>query len=349
MWASRKVKIGYKVCSGSLCNRVPPIREIQRSALLGKGRVDPKMEEEKITEVSLPFCITGYALPVPNLSCLQNKRAGFQHRVAGAMPPVVSSELRKFRMFVRHEMKKMFKPLPPTTDVSFETWLADVDQKIERKCELQKCYEQYAETPLNKIYKVKSFLKYEGYDKYKYPRCILARSDYGKCLAGPWCKAMEKEVFSHKYFIKKIPIDKRPDYVIQHIEKCGFKYLESDYTSWEAGVNEHMMEINHMIYRYLTKNIPGHEKFWAFLEKIRSINKVSFKNLQCKLLARRCSGEMDTSLGNGLLNCMVTLYTLRKSKVVLGGAVFEGDDGLVSFRGDLDMGPVNRLDRKSVV
>ncbi len=42
------------------------------------------------------------------------------------------------------------------------------------------------------------------------------------------------------------------------------------------------------------------------------------------------SGEMNTSLGNGFTNAMVTLFMLREAGVTETRAVFEGDDGLIA-------------------
>lgn len=188
----------------------------------------------------------------------------------------------------------------------------------------------------NPFSKVKCFIKDEAYAEYKYPRGIYSRIDYYKCLVGPWFSLIEKRVFATKWFIKKIPVSDRPQYILDNLYEEGITYAATDYSSYEAHFDAELMEIcEFQLYKYLTKNIPGHRNFWALLEYLQVMNKCIFKNFHFWIEATRMSGEMCTSLGNGFTNLMLMLYVLHKKGVNIDhvNGVVEGDDGLFSWHG----------------
>jgi hypothetical protein len=60
-------------------------------------------------------------------------------------------------------------------------------------------------------------------------------------------------------------------------------------------------------------------------------NRIDFKWFTVKVEAKRMSGEMNTSLGNGFSNLMFFLYVCKKMRILSPVGVVEGDDGLFSF------------------
>lgn len=194
---------------------------------------------------------------------------------------------------------------------------------------------------------IKCFIKDESYSDYKYPRGIYSRIDLYKCLSGPWFSLIEKEVFKSKYFIKKIPVSDRPAYIKKYLYREGRKYAATDYTAYEAHFSKELMEsCEFVLYKYMTKNVPGHLGFWALLQYLSGRNHCEFNDFYFDVDATRMSGEMCTSLGNGFTNLMLMLFALKEKGVDLKSVsgVVEGDDGLFVWEGPyLDKSDFTRL------
>jgi hypothetical protein len=185
-----------------------------------------------------------------------------------------------------------------------------------------------------KHYLVKTFQKDESYPAYKHSRMINSRTDQFKCAVGPIFRQIEKEVFSLPHFIKKVPINDRPKYIINRIKRWDAIYLATDYTAYEAHFTREVMEaVEFVLYEYMVSKLPGGQ---AWLNLVKSViggrNVCVNKNMTIEINATRMSGEMNTSLGNGFSNLIFMLYAAEKcgcSEVI---GVVEGDDGLFSMK-----------------
>jgi hypothetical protein len=260
--------------------------------------------------------------------------AGVCKRVASAPPQIDRKLLARFRLFVRSFVRKHFTPLACTSDTSLDTWLSNTSYPEWRKRELREAFAKWRGNLDPKDLKVKSFMKDETYGEVKHARGIYSRSDLFKCLVGPTFKLIEAEVYSHESFIKHIPVKDRPEYITNLLQKVGAKYLQTDFTAFEAMfVREIMESCEFELYDYMTQLLPDHDDFmFLCTEFIAGINQCVFKNFSVDIQASRMSGEMCTSLGNGFTNLMLLLFACEcyDSKAA---AVVEGDDGLTSIVG----------------
>jgi hypothetical protein len=244
---------------------------------------------------------------------------------------------RDLARFVRKWLNKNLVPLSFDTDVSFETWIGEINQTEDRKNELRKIYAEGNTVYQRKYHKCKSFIKEENYTEYKYPRCINSRADEMKVIVGPIFRAIEKKVFKKKWFIKKIPVDQRPDYIYEHVFVQGRKYLATDYSSFESQFTlEIMRDVEFQLYKHMTRFLPGYREFCWFLDNVLGgMNVCWFKMFMVQILATRMSGEMCTSLGTGFSNLMFMLYVCHRLGILDVRGVVEGDDGLFSMRSNL--------------
>ena len=187
---------------------------------------------------------------------------------------------------------------------------------------------------VDKITKVKSFIKDEFYPEYKTARSINSRTDEFKVLVGPVFKAIEKSLFSLPYFIKKIPVDERPDYIMNLVYKVGYMYYGTDFTSFESHFSKQLMkELDFQLYNHMTQHLTTAQRIKRMIFRAKGgTNKISFKNFTMRVNAKKMSGEMDTSLSNGFANLMFILYVLETNGCTNIAAIVEGDDGL--FRCD---------------
>lgn len=178
-------------------------------------------------------------------------------------------------------------------------------------------------------------MKDEFYPEFKYPRCINARCDDYKVTVGPIFKLIEEQLFAKDWFIKKIPVSERPQYIIDKVNQHGAKIITTDYSQFEAHFTPEIMDaIEFELYRYMVQDLPDGEWWLDIIKQLMSTNVCVFRDVIVHLLGVRMSGEMNTSLGNGFSNLMLMLYTAKKYKWKSFRGVVEGDDGLFTFYGD---------------
>jgi len=240
-------------------------------------------------------------------------------------------------------------------DVAFKSWLEATLYTRRKKNELLKIYQETVTSGfpfLNNMKIVNCFIKNEAYPLYKPPRAILARCDEFKIRVGPIFKAIENSLFSVKasygfpYFIKKVPIPDRPKIILDCLgDSFGFtdrpnenlrRVLVTDYSQYEASfVPEVMKAIEMVLYKFMIERLPEFDEFSEFLEELLGINTCVFRNWIFKIRSRRMSGEMNTSLGNGFTNLMVTLFVLNYHKCKKIRIFVEGDDCVCTYVGPI--------------
>lgn len=226
----------------------------------------------------------------------------------------------------------------------FEEWVETTNYSLGRKNQLRMCYKRMLEQKFelrgrhNKWTKVKCFIKDETYDKYKDSRAIYARVDEFKCIFGPYCKQLENRLYQLPEFIKHVPVISRAKYVHDRLGKYS-KFLATDYTGYECHFTPEMMcAVEMVLYNYMfCRTRP--EEFALLNDCCRTIwstNRCEFKEIKANIRARRMSGEMNTSLGNGFTNFIILKYIMEKKGISEDNYSFvvEGDDCLCGFNGE---------------
>lgn len=273
----------------------------------------------------------GAAPPHPDLSDPLTMEAGVRKRFVMEPPEPEPEWIKELEAFTLEFVHKNFKPLNPDTDLSLETWLAATTYPEWRKQELRDTWSTFDGCPESyKNSKVEGHGKDEWYEEMKHARGINARVDMFKCFFGPVCKAMETEVYKHPSFIKHVPVKDRPAYITNLLFRESGAYLQTDYSSFEALFKSQIMRAcEFVLYDYLCKDLPtGREIVRVLYNVLTGENKIEFKWFMVRVVARRMSGEMNTSLGNGFSNLMFMLFVCKKVGFTNVVGVVEGDDGL---------------------
>lgn len=240
-------------------------------------------------------------------------------------------------------------------DCSFNTWIEGANYSETKKAKFRRLRKEYEQGLLSstdlRIYHIKGFIKNESYPEFKPPRCILARSDEYKIIVAPIIKMIEKIVFNsinsngYCHFIKKIPVPERPKYILDNIgynegfvdDQYAFKrrYLIADYSSYESGFKREFMEkCEFIMYEFLVSQVDSKD-FLEYLGALKNNNLVYMSCAKMKLVGRRMSGEMNTSLGNGFSNLMKLLHSFEKFNCQDVRVLVEGDDSLCSYIGPM--------------
>lgn len=253
------------------------------------------------------------------------------------MPHADGVYLEELTAFCIELLNMFFTKLPPDTSFDFEEWLQSTDYTETRKNELREVYSKMPIFGIPTIYKVvKCFIKWEFYTEYKPVRGIYARVDEFKCLFGPIVKAIEKIVYNtlgpdgHPWFIKTTPVADRPRIISEHFASFS-KVMVSDYSSFEQSFRPRIMKaIDFPILNWFLGSAPVRNKKEIF-ETLSGVNKLVFKWFTIYNKAQRCSGEMNTSLSNGIANLFVNLFIMKKEYGIDPRDIVarvEGDDGL---------------------
>lgn len=112
-------------------------------------------------------------------------------------------------------------------------------------------------------------------------------------------------------------------------------YAEWDFSSFEKHFLREVMEvIEFELYRYMLP-ICSEDDLKFLLNVLGGKNHLHFRLGRAVIAARRLSGEVFTSLGNGFTNLMLVLY-LAHLKGLQADGVVEGDDGLFALSGRLE-------------
>jgi len=243
----------------------------------------------------------------------------------------------EFRNFVREEIKKIFTPIVDEDFDPFEEWLQDLIISQARKDEIRKSYEHYLETgDLTGAVRIGSFLKDEPVDEYKAPRWINARDDAAKAVLGPFFQRITDQFAQLPEVIKTVPVEDRPSFLDELFGSFDVLVSSKDFTSFEAHFLAWIMEIEAECYEYVFGNYSQYHHVIKFMNYIcgsyisgsYKLNALSMKRWGSLLVrAKRMSGEMNTSLGNTLMNLMVIRFIAWKKKASVK-CIVEGDDSL---------------------
>lgn len=322
--------------------KLPDVELLKTSASIKVNQAfkdfHPVFDKRRLVRVSLGCHVWGAANPVPDLTDPETSLEGIKKRFLRA-PPVANAKIvRRFKVFVKKWLKANIRPLDVDTDFSFENWIQNTPYPQWRKEQLIMEYSNIEDEWDSKHSIVKSFIKDECYPSYKHSRGINSRSDAFKCIVGPIFKQIEKVLFDPDrcpWFIKKIPVDERAEYIFDRLFRPGVTYFTSDYTAFESLFTlDIMTACEFQLYDHMLSRTPEHKAFMMrCMDVLGGTNICKFKWFTARCEATRMSGEMNTSLGNGFSNLMFMLFMCEEMgcRDVVG--VVEGDDGLFAFTG----------------
>lgn len=321
---------------------------------------------------TLPIFCADACLPGPDHRDQLSLLAGSFKRIA-APPPIPKRQLhiniREVRRFSKRKIFPRFTPLEEEDILDPLSWINQVNQSETRKAELR---EVYMKLQSHNIYPevtgdereepttTGSFCKDEKYNDLKAPRWINASQDEVKVIYGPIADAIMKHMCSKPYFIKKVPVAERADAIFDLLFEENSKYVMNDYTSFEAHFDRIRMSIWHDFILYMCSRIRlgrlvDKFKLKEMLEGLLGpgmldafLNEILMARRTCKMrgfgdvsvIARRMSGEMDTSAGNGFSNFVMTQFVgwkLTNHKQDEFPCVIEGDDSLTRYPPDVEV------------
>jgi hypothetical protein len=273
----------------------------------------------------------------PYTQSIDNTIDGVTHRIGRDKPRVVIDR-RHIRHLTRMICRDVFD-LSSYSPMSFDEWLDNTHYTRSRKQNLRKLAAtfDYEDTSLLKRAKTKSFIKKEFYPTYKNARMICSRDDTAKIITGPIFKAIENVIFKNPSFIKKVPVKERAAYVVDHLgDTTDCKLYVNDHTSFETHAHSTMRDIECVVYAQMMRKTQIRDISRMLCGKQR----ISGRGW-CASVNSRMSGEMNTSLGNGIANLFSFLIVVALkygySRIRDVKCVIEGDDAIFCVPRDIEI------------
>lgn len=291
--------------------------------------------ETKIAAFSAGNHLTGVALPRTDITNGLALALGALKRVALETPKPNKTKLAQFKANTQRLAEKKLKPLSMEDVPEFYDWIATRNFSTSEKQDYIDAWEGMCDKhkidPRGEGSMIKMFMKWESYTDFKYPRAINARVHETRCVLGPIFSAIGDQMFDLPDFIKKIPVQDRPNYIYERLYRPDGVYYATDISSMEASFSPEVLDVEFTLYEHMLKNFTG-----PWLKICRSIlvgqNVMKNKNFRMKVEGKRMSGEMNTSLGNGWMNLAMLDFLCNQLGSEYNG-VFEGDDCLANIVG----------------
>lgn len=261
------------------------------------------------------------------------------HRFGARLPECQQSRIDDFVRFARRFIRVSIRRATADQPVSFKHW-AETSSKpqtfIARLAKLRA--ERATLKPRDLINK--SFIKFESYDKPKFPRSINSYEDVTKAVLGPIFRVVDECLFELKYFVKHINPVERASYLEEVLG--GRSVVGTDFTSFESHHRREFAKLGCFWISHILRGLPDYE--WArdlVCAMILGENTCRFSHVEAKILETLMSGAVWTSSLNGALNMLLMTYLVQRTKHPNLSSrelvrtvqsefrgVFEGDDGL---------------------
>lgn len=293
-------------------------------------------------QVAIGPTVNGYAPPMVDVNHGPTLLDGCLRRFCRRRASADVTLLKEFKHFVGRWLHANITPVDPTELKTPLQWVDENDNYPgSRKEELRQVFSEFRGSYSDACTEVKGHGKRETYPEYKAARGINSRSDEFKLLYGPLVSALEHVVYAHPAFIKHVPTVDRPKYIYDMFRGHNGKKLVTDYSAFESHFDLDLLKAcEFQLYRHGWRLFPKAAKIYC--KVLGGYNNCVYKKFSVRVRAKRMSGEMSTSLGNGFTNLMVALFAAHKSGGILTGVV-EGDDGLFGCSVPLDTSIFSKL------
>lgn len=305
--------------------------------------VRPQSDRAAYTALDAAYILPDLAPLAPDPWDPVSIKDAVENRLCVDMPPVPAGFIRDLRRFTRVFIRRHFRPVDLHTFAEkgdlFEWWISTRNSYTqERKDELRKLWNEDRQRRLKaKDEECVAFVKHETYEKPKWPRTIVSRSDAYKCFSGPFFALIEETAYTSAFFVKHVPVADRPDF-ISRLASANLRLFGSDWSSFEVHATAAIQRVVELpFYRYMLSGLPadsGAAEFLRTHERVATQDqKLRNKHTTFKIPACRMSGETCTSLGNGFTNLVLIHFVVARYGSRVIDMVVEGDDGLSAVLG----------------
>lgn len=191
--------------------------------------------------------------------------------------------------------------------------------------------------PLTELASLSFFVKREAtvWGKAQVPRIISPRAPEFNLLLGRYIHPVEKKIFKSMgdmwfggdtVIAKGLTQEEKAELIVSQLAKHG-ACVGLDASRFDQSIKGQLLTIEHAIYNGL---YPGDRLLPALLRQQLSnagVGRCRDGHVTAKIGAMRCSGDVNTSLGNCIISCILAkLFFLEHG--VEGSVLIDGDDTL---------------------
>lgn len=287
--------------------------------------------------------LVGLAPPYADAMDQRMLHLGAQYRFCRGHEVMSASRHSRLKIFTLNFCQRYLKPLAQM-EIDYPRYLQEETHYNEKQRQhyLQVFERFVGVVGLKATYK--AFGKIENLrcgNKYKHVRCINPPPDEWKVFAAPWIHFIEKEVCHLPWFAKYVPVIKRPQFIRDLFATMSPPYVVTDYTSFESSMTPEVYNCTEgVLISYMLSNNSGvadNINCWNTQRRT-----CKFRDFSIQIEGVRMSGDPNTSLGNGWVNLIMMAFLCHEQGLAFKGLV-EGDDGLFSFSGPIDLSPLEEL------
>jgi len=259
-------------------------------------------------------------------ACQHNELNSFHQRYLKETPAIGNLDYP----LILDIIKKMAVDLRPHFNgpITIQEFLRDKKGKLAGR--YRNAYNQLYNNSydIKDISRMSAFIKSEKYnDESKSPRFIMGRDPKFNLLYGLFTTPME-HAFTHlpqvakgKNFLERGQM---------FADLLGGWFLENDFSKFEGSQRLDVLVIEKWLFRELLTP-DEYEKYRMCWHEKMLKRGYTQKGIKFKFQACRGSGDMDTGLGNTLLNYVSMKYFLIKNGVPSDKFMVDGDDGVASI------------------
>jgi len=302
---------------------------------------DKRIKPRNFMQVSLGCNVRGACLPMADIAHPDNQLGAIVKRIGAELPGIAPRYMRLRRSVARNLLRGEFDPLHDENIPSFDQWLAGINHTQREKEVYARNWDE-VHVASSKNRRVSGFIKTEQYDTYKFPRGIHPRGTSMdkrfNCAVGPVVHAIEESCYATPYFIKHVPVVRRPQWIEERLGKYrggNWRYYGLDHSSFEASCVPEVMCCDELqLYAYMLRGTQYYTPLMELLHTMPGRNLIRYSHVSVAVDGVRMSGDMTTSLGNGFTN-LVALAAICDEKGLQWDGFVEGDDGLFAVDGDI--------------
>lgn len=268
-----------------------------------------------------------------------NLEAGFKERVIytdehGSLPPPCLSDLSAADAFLAEVARKVGRCSPISPVAYAGTKLGSKRKVYMRAVENLWMRPQ----PMSRMASLAFFVKREAtlHSKRQVPRIISPRSPEFNVLLGRFLQPVEHRIFaalgaargsSSPVIAKGMTQQQKAEVIVEKLQRFGC-CVGLDASRFDQSVRDRLLEMEHKLYLQLFPN----RRDLAYLLKhqltVEGYGRVPDGQVRYKGPAMRCSGDVNTSLGNCIISVVLAHLFLQQHDID-GDILCDGDDCLL--------------------
>lgn len=243
----------------------------------------------------------------PHITHPLNQVVAAVHRFGRQMPEPTADHAERFLSFSKVLIPMIWPDRLRDEDVpSVVEWLSKTSYSGGRKEQLYRLFKSIEHT-MEKFAESKSFIKDEAYWEPKNARAINSPTDESKTILGPLFRAIDKQTFKAKYFVKGTNPRDWPKRLYDTLGDSAV--TETDFSAFESHHSGIFSEVVYFWMSHMIKDITRIRPMRDLLAKlVLGRNHINFKHIQVDVDQRLMSGSLWTSSANGVLNLMIMMY-----------------------------------------